>query len=269
MPSLKSRIASAFYLERVHEDGSIVRPRGVKRPIARLNQALAERGVAPPWALSRERCQAYWEEQANADTNEPANYFEKDLAIVDFLHGFWNPEVGTGASVLELGPNAGPNLERLRLLGYGRLGGVEINPAAIEAMKRVHPELRAEITIGPMEEALPEVPTASWDVVFTMGVAMHVHPTSRGVFAQMVRIAGSHVAVVEPETAANSYVFARNYGRVFERLGCRELRSVLITADSAPAVHHDYHGCTARLFEVPRSFDQAATTSPAGATSSA
>jgi hypothetical protein len=58
--------------------------------------------------------------------------------------------------------------------------------------------------------------------------------------------------VIEAEAANCSYVFARNYKRVFQHRGCSEAKSVLIEREAFPDMDSNYYGYTARLFHVPR-----------------
>jgi SAM-dependent methyltransferase len=252
LSAVKSRILErTVVVERVDDDGEIVRPRGAKRLVTRMSQELVERGVAPPWVMSREECQAFWSSRED-DANAPVTYATKPTGIVDFLHDVWTPEVSPGSSVLEVGCNAGTNLNRLRELGFDRLGGIEINPHALEELRRTYPELAADADLvqGSIEAALGDLPDAAFDVVLSMAVLIHLHPTSVGVFADMARVA-RYVCVVELESAANSYVFPRNYHRVFERLGCTELRHAMITPRGYPEVSRGYDGYVARLFRTP------------------
>jgi SAM-dependent methyltransferase len=152
-------------------------------------------------------------------------------------------------SVLEVGCNAGASLHGLRERGYRALAGIEINPAAIAELRRSFDDLAdVEVTQGTLEEALPAA--ASVDVVFSMAVLRHVHPSSGRVFADMARVR-RYVCVVEAESSTLRYTFARNYRRVFERLGCTQVRSVRITEALAPDVGPNYVGYTARLFVTP------------------
>ncbi|HST56591.1 MAG TPA: class I SAM-dependent methyltransferase [Solirubrobacteraceae bacterium] len=251
---------TVFQLRRVDEHGVIYRPRGRAQLSIAVNQALAERGVRAPWAWSAGRCQEFWATLGHDDRfNAPADYAIKRTEIVDFMHELWTPEVSPGDSVLEVGSNAGANLERLRTLGYRDLRGIEINPTAIAELRRAFPQLAETATIqqGAVEQVLRAIPSGAVDVVFAMAVLHHIHPHSHGVFAEMVRIAHRHVCVIEPEQEVSHYIFARNYRRVFERLGCRQLRAVEISPLSFPGItdvyrgSYDYHGYTARLFSVP------------------
>ena len=56
---------------------------------------------------------------------------EPRAEIVDFLNDFRRPEIEPGRSVLEVGCNAGTNLNRLRELGFHDLTGIEINANAL------------------------------------------------------------------------------------------------------------------------------------------
>lgn len=226
-------------------------PTGLRRATTRLNQALFERGMTPPWIWSQERCQRYWATRtSDGADNRPADYVAKDLAIVDLMHEFWGPEVSPGSSVLELGCNAGANLERLRQLGYTDLAGIEVNPNAIEALREAFPQLaqEASLTVGKLEDVLPTLEDSSVDVVYTMAVLLHLHPASDEVFDHMARVARGHVCVIEAEETTLNYIFARNYRRVFERRGWREVRSLPITAERYPALAPTYTGYVARLF---------------------
>jgi len=245
---------TVFQLKHADEQGEVYRPRGVAAVSLMLNRALIERGVRAPWMWSAERCQQFWAtREPGEDSNAPNGYAAKRTEIVDFLHDFWSPEVGLSATVLEIGCNAGANLARLKQLGYEQLSGVEINPAAISEMRRAFPELAATagIHIGRMEEVLPALDTDGFDVLFAMAVLHHVHPSSRWVFSEMVRISRGYICVLEPEQTVSHYVFCRNYGRLFEGLGCRQIRTVQIAHSSFPDIADDYQGYTARLFRVP------------------
>ncbi len=256
-PALAALANRVFYNDTLADDHgrpAVVPPAG--RPALALNQALFERGVTPPWVWSADQCATYWSEQADPDQpNNPSTYSRKPLEVIEWLHEFWSPEIGPASSVLEVGTNSGPNLEGLRRLGYQRLSGLEINPNAIAEMRRAFPELTEAATVheGHAEQVLGGMEASSVDALFSMAVLLHVHPASHRVMEEMVRVAGEHVCVLEAEDVTCSYIFARNYRRVFERLGCTELRTAPVLAESFPSAREEgYVGYRARLFRVPR-----------------
>jgi SAM-dependent methyltransferase len=249
-------IERVFYNDRLSDGkGRPARVSPARRPIVALNRALFERGKTPPWVWSPNQAANYWAGQEHDDqANNPSTYSRKPLEVIEWLREFWSPEIGSDASVLEVGTNAGPNLEGLRQSGYSKLSGVEINPAAIAEMGRAFPELSAMATIheGHAEQALGALPADSQDLVFSMAVLVHVHPASNQVMTEMVRVARRYVCVLEAEDVTCGYLFARNYRRVFERLGCTEVRTAPVLGESFPtATPEGYVGYRARLFQVP------------------
>lgn len=247
-------VEQLIYQDRLYDqDGEPFVPGPMPRISVRLNQGLIERGRTPPWVWSRDECARFWRASGDGtDGNRPQDYASKDKAIVDFLDRFWRPEVSVDDSILEIGCNAGSNLDRLRELGYGNLGGVEINPAALEQLRRSYPELAesASLRLGPAETVLRELPDNAVDVVFTMAVLLHIHPSSAALFGDLARVARKYVCTIEAETALAAYVFPRNYARVLGRGGASEVKSLRLARSSNPEVGFGYFGYTARLMRV-------------------
>jgi SAM-dependent methyltransferase len=233
--------------------GGFYKPRGRAKLSLALNRALIERGMRAPWMWSAERCQQYWATlEPDLERSTPNSYAAKPTEIVDFMHGFWRPDVAPTDKVMEIGCNAGANLARLRQLEYSRLSGVEIDTESIAELRRAFPEL-AETVIhqGSIEDVLPNVKDDAVDVVFAMAVLQHIHPSSNRVFAELVRVARRHICVMELEQVSTYNHFCRDYSRAFGALGCRQLRAAEISRSSSPQVAEVYHGYTARLFSVP------------------
>jgi SAM-dependent methyltransferase len=237
-------------------DGETFRPNPLTRASLRATRALVERGIAPPWVWSEQQCREFWGSADHSqDGNAPADYAGKSAAIVDALVDFWEPDVAPSASVLEVGCNAGANLEALRGKGYQDLAGVEISEAALGQLHRSFPELSATARLhhGEAAAALAALPESSVDVVFSMAVLLHIHPSAHRVFEEMARVARRHVCIVEAEHVLCAYIFPRNYRRVFERLGCVQVREQTLTRRSHPAVDAPYFGYTERLFRAAHS----------------
>lgn len=217
-----------------------------------ISQKLNEKGYAIPWIYTKQECLDFWASIDNNSTsigNRPKKYAEKSQSIVEFLHNFWIPQVKTEDSILELGCNCGANLYYLHALGYNNLLGIEINANAIEQMCKSFPSLKniAKISKGSIEKVLLQMGTGSVDIIFTMAVAMHIHPHDKFLFKEMARVARKYICMIEPEMANSNYVFSRNYRRVFQEIGSAQIKSVLITKEAFPKVAN-YAGFAARLF---------------------
>ena len=237
-----------FYQERLDKNGNPFR----KRFFCELNQRLIENGYSLPWIRAREECLTYWRSCTNesVDGNKPSVYSHKPGGIVSFLSQFWSPEVGRDDIIMELGCGPATNLYFLSKLGYCHLTGIEINTNSINEMKKSFPELRANIHNGTIEDILPKLNSDSIDVIYTMGFAAHIHPKSNITFNEMARVAKKYICTLESESANCSDTFTRNYRRIFSKLGCQQLKSVLITKEAFPYVAGEYYGFTARLFAV-------------------
>lgn len=104
--------------------------------------------------------------------------------------------------------------------------------------------------LGAAEDALRALPDNCVDVVFTMAVLLHIHPSSAALFRDLVRVARKYVCTIEAESALAAYVFPRNYQRVLGRLGCTEVKSIRLAHSANPEVGYGYFGYTARLMRV-------------------
>lgn len=228
---------------------------GMKLAICRFNQVSNEKCRVLPWVYTKKECSDFWKsiDNSSASTgNRPAKYSAKKQHVLTYVDGMWFPDVSKEDSIVEIGCNCGANLHWLKEMGYKDLSGVEINRNALDHMKSVFPELErtARIFHGSIQEYLSTKEDGSVDVIFSMGVAMHIHPSDDNLFDEMARVAKKYICTVEPETANSNYVFARNYRRVFQNRGCFQVRSGLITDDILP--DSGYPGCTVRLMRVKK-----------------
>jgi SAM-dependent methyltransferase len=128
------------------------------------------------------------------------------------------------ARVLEVGCNAGRNLEALRQAGYDDLTGIEINSDALALLRTEFPPLaeRATLLNAPLEEVAPTLPERSFDAVFTMAVLEHIHPESEWTFAHIADAARRVLITIEDERRNMWRAFARNYSEVFAPFGLVE-----------------------------------------------
>ncbi len=230
------------------------RPSFLKKLRRDFNQGLNEKGLQTPLIFTPQECAAFWagvDNNSLSTGNRPNNYAQKTNEILKFLNHFWTPEIPKSSSVLELGCNCGANLYWLHQFGFKDVRGIEINSNAIEHLKASFPEFAGSVKVqqGDIAELLPKMPSGSVDLIFTMGVSMHIHPKNDFIFKEMARVSRRFICTIEPEASNSNYVFARNYRRIFQRLGVHQLKSALIHGKAFAHIS-DYAGLTARLFTV-------------------
>lgn len=110
-------------------------------------------------------------------------------------------------SVLEIGCNAGRNLNHLWQSGYRNLRGMEISEHAVGRLRNEYPELSTiPVDIGPAEQSIKKYPDNSIDVIFTMSVLENLHPDSRFLFNEIARVAGKYVLAIEPRGGKRSHM---------------------------------------------------------------
>jgi len=199
--------------------------------------------------MNRTECQKYWENPT--DHNKAENYLDSPETLLRtsyLVHKIKNRFQSRATSILELGCNVGRNLNGLFSVGYHRLSGIDGNKHALELTPDAYPELFLAGTFHNhlLEDALPEIPDDSYDLVYTMAVLIHIHPDSEIIFEHMRRIAKKGIITIELEIPCkNPRIFTRDYQSVFERDNWKQ-RDSEIVGDKADAALSKY---TYRLFK--------------------
>jgi SAM-dependent methyltransferase len=193
---------------------------------------------------SIEEIHRYWK---NPDSdNDPHEYATQHQARSKFLVKLLRRYVPPEGSILELGCNTGRNLNAALQAGYRNLKGIEINSDAAELMKKHFPELAkvADIRVGPIEHLVRSLENV--ECVFTMAVLVHIHPSSDWVFPELAKRAAT-VITIELETGFGGRWFPRNYRKVFEGAGMRQVEE--IDCGKVPEVVDELANCTVRVFQ--------------------
>lgn len=146
---------------------------------------------------------------------------ERSMLLVDLVR----EQVGAEASILEVGCNVGRNLNYLFESGFHHLEGIEINERVVRQLRSSYPEMAQEATIhnAALEDVIGDFSDAQFDVVFTMTVLMHIHPDSEWIFPEIARIAKDRLITIENEGSLSWNHFPRDYRKVFEPFGWKEL----------------------------------------------
>jgi SAM-dependent methyltransferase len=171
--------------------------------------------------LSRDAVHEYWRQPDGVNATE--TYTSASVGRSLFLVESMKTHAHSASRILELGCNAGRNLDFLFHAGFRRLGGIEISQNAVNHLRITYPELKGvEVTVAPIEEAIRNIPDDSFDVVFTVAVLEHLHFDSDWIFAEMKRVARK-VLIIEDEVSVSERHFRRDYRSVFEALGLHQI----------------------------------------------
>lgn len=177
---------------------------------------------------TRQELHQYWSAPPDAG-NKPESYLQKsENAKSEFLVSLVQRYVAPNASIMEIGCNAGRNLNFLFRAGFENLQAIEISERAIATFREAFPEVACHVSIRnyPVEQAIPGYEDNSVDLIFTMAVLEHIHNESSGVFSDMVRVARRWIITIEDEMDVSDRHFPRNYRRVFEGLGMKQIEEM-------------------------------------------
>jgi SAM-dependent methyltransferase len=174
-----------------------------------------------PASVARE----YWRDPWDAG-NQPQVYLDEDPAGSRLLVQTAGECVARDASILEIGCNVGRNLEHLRRAGYTDLHAIEMNAHAVALMRTSFPELKPTLHQAQVERVIEALPTNGYELVFTMAVLLHIHPSSDWILPHVARITSRFLLTIEVERPIRSWrKFPRDYGAVFGDLGFDEVES--------------------------------------------
>ena len=137
--------------------------------------------------------------------------------------------INENSSIMEIGCNCGKNLNYLYERRYQNLSGIEISPKAVALMRKEFPNLyyNSSIFVNSLEGELKYIKSCSVDVIFSLAVLMHIHTNSEFIFKELVRITKKYIITLEDEKCSPAWShYPRNYKRVFEGLGMKQIKEV-------------------------------------------
>jgi SAM-dependent methyltransferase len=172
---------------------------------------------------TRDEVHAYWRHPSDG-RNLPQEYVrgnECSKFLVNLMKRYGTPH----SAILEIGCNVGRNLHYLFVNDFGQLTGIEISDEAVKVGRAIYPEMRGQVKVvnAPAEEGLAAFGGNAFDIVFTMAVLQNIHPESQFIFSEMARITKDFLITIEDEHGVSWRRFPRNYKRVFEGLGFKQV----------------------------------------------
>lgn len=191
---------------------------------------------------TRDDLHAFWRRPDEA--NQPDGYL-KGAERSELLCAIVSRYVPRDARILEVGCNAGRNLQHLRSNGFTQLAGIEINADAVALLRRQFPALaqHARLLNEPVETAITRFRDGEFDLVYTMAVLEHIHPDSDWIFPEMARVTRNVLVTIEDERGISWRHFPRNYSEIFGALGFAERET--LDCSAIPGLGADFR---ARVF---------------------
>lgn len=198
---------------------------------------------------SLEQIHEYWKAPYDGDNlpsvdylGEKQNQKQRSRFLVELVKEYANKR----DKIFEVGCNVGRNLNYLFEAGYKNLEAVEISHQALTVMKQAFPEMEKSIYLynESVEGVVTSLVNNYYDMLFTMAVLEHIHKDSEWIFAELVRITRRYLITIEDEEDISWRHFPRNYKRIFEHLGMRQLKEVKMNYD----IHGLHSNFYARVF---------------------
>jgi len=195
---------------------------------------------------TRDELHKYWT-FPNDNINIPSEYLKRRERSI-FLLNLIKKYIENSNSVLEIGCNVGRNLNELFCAGFSNLSGLEISKNAIDLMEKAYPLMAQRIKIyhGPVENLILDFQDNCFDLVFTMAALQHIHTDSEFIFAHIARITKKILVTIEDEQGLSSRHFPRNYNKVFENLGMKQIEEIFLCKENSSGLDSNF---LARVFK--------------------
>ncbi len=170
-----------------------------------------------------ESVQEFWQKAENDSWLKYSVGQEKSIFLANLMEKI---PLKKNNKILELGCNIGRNLSYLQTVGCTNLFGVELNKETVKQSKKFYPNLRAKIVNSTIEDFARNDFGGEfynrYDLIFTMAVLEHIPKESEWIFQSMATHA-KYIITIEDEKSINKICFPRNYKKIFEGLGMKQI----------------------------------------------
>ena len=181
----------------------------------------------------------YWEKDHKIDYSDKY-YIPRSLMLCEEVKKIFKEK--NDISICELGCNVGRNLYYLKKEGYRNLVGTDVNNKMLEKMHITYPKLfnfgYTDIHNLPIEYFLEKVPSNWFELIFTMGVLMHVPDNLiYQVVKDMIRVSKKYILIFELEKnrkKKGDYHWSRRYKHIFEILKAKHLKEINVDKTISP-----------------------------------
>ncbi len=163
-----------------------------------------------------EKIELYWKNPPPLE-NHPKKYLNSNNASL--LYAFFQKWIPKDASILELGSNIGNNLHYLFKNGYKKNFGIEFNKDAIQYSLEL---FKDEMII--FEQNINNIKLdQQFDCIFSSQVLMHI---TNPPFEKIAEMTKKYIICFESEKLKSYYHFPRNYQKIYENLGFKQIDGI-------------------------------------------
>lgn len=179
----------------------------------------------------------YWATDHNIDYSE-LKYIPRSKMLCEEVKKLFKEK--KDISICELGCNLGRNLYYLEKEGYESLVGTDVNSKAIEKMNIIYPGILQNVDMYnlPLEYFLGKTSDNSFNLIFTMGVLMHIPDgLLYSVIKSMIRVSNKYIMIFELEKkrkTKSNYHWDRRYRHIFEVLKAKHLKEINVDKEISP-----------------------------------
>jgi|GEM_PF-2464290 hypothetical protein len=91
-------------------------------------------------------------------------------------------------------------------------------------------------------EMAGQIQIFNFDLVYTMAVLEHIHDESEFIFSHITRITRKILITIEDEGGISWRHFPRNYKKIFENLGMKQIEEINFKKTRVPGIKKEFFG---------------------------
>ncbi|MCU0289361.1 MAG: class I SAM-dependent methyltransferase [Acidobacteria bacterium] len=178
---------------------------------------LSNHGITPPLTMNADKHEAMWRNQGTPKSSIRAENYTVYNDSIEKLFQDVLPLLTPESNILEIGCNAGRNLNYLFNKGFRNLTGIEIGTYALELFEKTFPGAfrSTNIIAGNAAEEIKKLESNFYDLVFTHSVLVNIAARHNHIFREMCRVCRGYILTLESE--GHLRAFPRDFRRIFEK----------------------------------------------------
>lgn len=185
----------------------------------KLAKFLTNHGITAPLSQSTAMAARQWREQGTASSVFKPEDYVPDTEATEKVFQDIVPLLNPNSSILEIGCNAGRNLNYFYECGFHNLTGIEIGTEAVKLFADVFPDTykSSKVILGDATEEIKNLESKSFDFVFAHSVLVNIGPRGNHIFREMCRVCKGYILTIENEGSWS--LFPRDFEKMFRKNG--------------------------------------------------